>query len=60
MDFRDVTLAYDDDTKGIMGSRDVTLAHDDDTRLFQFEPQQWITPLMTTSWTFLGRQLGQG
>ena len=24
MDFRDVTLAYDDDTKGTMGFRDVT------------------------------------
>ena len=26
---KDVTLAYDDDTKGNMGSKDVTLAYDD-------------------------------
>ena len=28
--FKDVTLAYDDDTKGNIGSEDVTLAYDDD------------------------------
>ena len=32
MDFRDVTLAYDNDTKWIIGSRDVTLANDDDAK----------------------------
>ena len=29
---KDVTLAYDDDTKGIIGSKDVTLPYDDDTQ----------------------------
>ena len=28
-DFKDVTLAYDDDINWNMGSRDVTLAYDD-------------------------------
>ena len=27
-----VSLAYDDDTKGIIGSKDVSLAYDDDTK----------------------------
>ena len=32
MDFRDVTLAYDDEVKGTMDFRDVTVANDDDTK----------------------------
>ena len=44
MDFRDVTLAYDDDTKGYIGTWDVTLAYDDDTKgitmtMFQLQIQ---------------------
>jgi len=30
MGFKDVTLAYDDDAKGTIGSKDVTLAYDYD------------------------------
>ena len=29
---KDVTLAYDDDTKGKIGFKDVTLAYDDDAK----------------------------
>ena len=32
MGSKDVTLAYDDDTKGNMGLKDVTLAYDDDAK----------------------------
>ena len=32
MDFRDVTLAFDDDVIGDLVFRDVTLAYDDDTK----------------------------
>ena len=32
MGSKDVTLAYDDDTKGTIGSKDVTLAYDDDAK----------------------------
>ena len=32
MDFRDVTLAYDDDAIGDLGFRDVTSAYDDDAK----------------------------
>ena len=30
MESKDLTLAYNDDTKGNIGSKDVTLAYDDD------------------------------
>ena len=30
MESKDLTLAYDDDTKGTIGFKDVTLAYDDD------------------------------
>ena len=32
MESKDLTLAYDDDTKGNIGSKDVTLAYDDGTQ----------------------------
>ena len=32
MDTRDVTIAYDDGTKGTICTRDITLAYDDDAR----------------------------
>ena len=32
MGTRDVTSAYDDDTKGTMDTRDVTSAYDDDVK----------------------------
>ena len=32
MGSKDVTLAYDDDTKGKIGFKDVTLAYDDDAK----------------------------
>ena len=32
MGYKDVALAYDDDTKGAIGSKDVTLAYDDDAK----------------------------
>ena len=45
LDFRDVTIAYNDDAKVTIGFRDVTLAFNNDTKrtigsqlwLFQFE-----------------------